>query len=274
MTRILLFLLSLSLLLQSGCIYSYYEYRLDSGHRDPYKDPDPRKFMSGKITVDYERYGIFPRHEGLHTIIVNESLGWLNLITLPIAACVELPWQWSAKKKVSYAVRHPQEIEGLKPMFFKYPHTRLEEGKWRIVSELRWNKPQGSLTRIVLADILDAGTNRYRSRLCVCEASGRRDFDIPIVGIYVDGMTTFDGNTIYLFKYFDWVNYFDHFWRIAGAAQDVLLAKFDMTSGEFTKMIWFDGGTIHVSDDVILDKSTLKTCSGMFGCVFDEDEKK
>ena len=272
MTRLLLTLLPLSLLLQSGCIYSYYEYSLDSESSDVFNNPDPRKFTSGQITVEYERWGVFPRNEGF--IIVDECFGWLNFITLPIAMCVEFPWHWESKKKVCYAIRHPQEVDGLASIFFKYPHTRLEEGEWRIVSELRWNNSQGLLTRIVLADILDAGANRYRSRLCVCEASGRRDFDIPIVGMHVEGMTTFDGNTIYLFEYLDNADYFDHFWRTDGCGECTVLVKFDMKSGEFTKMIWFDGGTIHVSDDVILDKSTLKTCSGMFGCVFDEDEKK
>ena len=257
MTRILLFLLSLSLVLQSGCVYSYYTYSLDSGPRDWFRVADPYKFMSGKITVEYERHGIFPRHEGFLRLDPAHRL--LTLITLPIALCVELPWQWYAKKQVCFAIRHPPMVDGLSPRFFAYPHTKSVDGKWRILSELRWTDQHGSLTRIVLADRYD-DNNGWRNRLCICEASGRRDIDIPIVGLFVSGMATFDGNTIYLFKYFDWVNYFDHFWRIAGAAQDVLLAKFDMTSGEFTKMIWFDGGTIHVYDDVILDNSTLKTC--------------
>ena len=276
MTRCLFFLLLL--IVHSGCIYSYYDYRLKSDDDDPYRLPDPRKLMNGQISVDYKQYGIFPRGEGFLKLDPAQRL--FTLITLPVAICVELPWRRVAKKQVRYQIQHPSMVAGLNPVFFECPVV-LNSGDWRDRLELRWKSPGGGLTRIVLAEKVGEvdqtkGEGRFKSKLRIYDDAGVREIDLTTreaVLMSHSIMTTFDGNTIYMFDRYNSARYLNYLWRTGGGLTDIALVKFDMKSGVFTKMIWFEGWNIHVTDDVMLDKSTLKICSGWLGCHFDDEKK-
>ena len=269
-------LIALSFASVSGCVHSYYEYRLQPRDRLKY-GASPNELVSGRIIVKYERYGIFPRYEGILRVDPEHPL--LTLAILPFALCVELPFRWASEKQVWYDLPHHSSAVGLDPVFFRHPHSRLEVGSWRTISELQWSRPQKTKIRIVMSEMKDH-TNCWRYKLNVSDGLGCKEIALPMFDYFeweeqgqrgtFKSMMTFDGNVVYLFNAFDDAKFLNHFWRDDGNDQSVCLVRFDMKSGVLTKMIWFDGWTIHVSNDVELDESTYKTCHGWLYCEFEE----
>ena len=271
-----------------GCIHSYYDYSLQQRDRGEYP-PAAENLMRGRIDVDYERFGIYPHGKGFR---MDPATPLKTLLTMPIAICTELPLHWTAKKSICYKVCCQTDVSAIRPVTIKYPVRYLTrnftvEDNFRTVEErniagLRWTTPHGSQVSVILIEEKGVaeearGVRWWRYRLRILDGDKTREVKIPYFDCYTNDeptswkfLITYDGKHLYLFNRLGASKYFNCFWRDDGNTQDVALVQYDIDNDELKKMIWFNKGDIYVSDEIQLEKSTLKTASGWLWCELEQ----
>ena len=271
-----------ALVLDTGCIHSYYKYKIRSLD-NPSIDVAASDLSKGRIVVEYERRGIYPHGKGFK---MDPSNPVLTLLMMPFAFCIELPLHWSAKKCVRYEIDGASSNRAINTKTIRYPLPsadpfmvdEYQSVESRIVLEMRWTEENNSEVCVSIIEEKGAAEAErsyrwWRYKLRIVDGRGCSVVEIPYFDCYDDcqhafakKMLTVDGRWLYLFNVSNRAKYLNHFWRDDGNFQDVALVKYDMISGEFSKVIWFEGFDVKVSSEVHIDRKSLRTAWGWLWC--------
>lgn len=266
-------------LLNTGCVHSYYTYSVDYRKGESSYGEIACDSFAGRLTIDYERFGFFEK--GCSPMRMDPERPILSLVSLPLWLVVECPWHWRSKCRIDFRIANNKKFNGTGTPSKELPWTRLRAGSWRDIACLRIGGLDAEFAKVILSESKSAadpktGKSLWRYRLRVLDADGEREYEIKEFAACSESqmgfskkMVVLDGNTILLLNGYLESAYFNHFWRKGQDAGSVALLRFDVSTGESQKMIWFDRGAVETSDDVQLDSDSKCYSCGWLWC--DED---